>query len=80
MINQHRVFEIIEKGKPEDKASRYCDLFLFSLIVLNLAAVCLETIDTLYAQYETAFTVVELVSVAIFSVEYGLRIWSRGRP
>ena len=77
MINQQRVFEIIEKGQPEDRASRYCDLFLFTLIVLNLAAVCLETIDTLYAQYKLVFTAIELVSVTIFSVEYGLRIWSR---
>ena len=76
MINQKRVFEIIEKGQPDDRASHYCDLFLFSLIVLNLAAVCLETIDTLYLQYRTVFTLVEIVSVAIFSLEYGLRIWS----
>ncbi len=77
MISQYRVFEIIEKGQPDDRASRYCDVFLFSLIVLNLAAVCLETIDTLYAQYESVFTVIEVVSVAIFSLEYALRIWSR---
>ena len=77
MINQQRVFEIIEKGQPEDRASRYCDLFLFSLIVLNLAAVCLETIDTLYTQYHLVFTTIEIVSVTIFSLEYVLRIWSR---
>ena len=77
MINQKRVFEIIEKGQPEDRVSRYCDLFLFTLIVLNLAAVCLETIDTLYAQYKSLFTFIELVSVTIFSIEYVLRIWSR---
>ena len=77
MISQQRVFEIIEKGQPEDRASHYCDIFLFALILLNLVAVCLETIDTLYIQYKTVFTLVELVSVAIFSLEYGLRIWSR---
>ena len=76
MISQQRVFEIIEKGRPEDRASNYCDIFLFALILLNIVAVCLETIDTLYVQYKTVFTVVELVSVAIFSLEYGLRIWS----
>ena len=68
MISQQRVFEIIEKGQPEDRASYYCDLFLFALIVLNVAAVCLETIDSLYAQYKTVFTLVELVSVTIFSL------------
>jgi voltage-gated potassium channel len=76
MISQKRIFEIIEKGQVDDRASRYCDLFLFSLIVLNLLAVCLETIDSLYAQYQMAFTLIELVSVSIFSIEYALRIWS----
>ena len=76
MISQKRIFEIIEKGQPDDRASRYCDLFLFSLIVLNLLAVCLETIDSLYLQYQTVFTLIELISVSIFSIEYALRIWS----
>ena len=76
MISQKRVFEIIEKGQADDRASRYCDLFLFALIVLNLLAVCLETIDSLYAQYRTVFTAIELVSVLIFSVEYALRLWA----
>ncbi len=76
MINQKRIFEIIEKGQADDPASRYCDLFLFTLIVLNLVAVCLETIDSLYIRYQTVFFAIELVSVAIFSVEYILRIWS----
>ena len=76
MFSQKRVFEIIEKGQAHDRASRYCDLFLFGLIVLNLLAVCLETIDSLYAQYRVVFTLIELISVSIFSVEYVLRIWS----
>lgn len=76
IISQKRVFEIIEKGEAEDRASRFCDLFLFGLIVLNLAAVCLETVDNLYNQYKTIFTAIEFVSVLIFSVEYFLRIWS----
>ena len=76
MISQKRIFEIIEKGQVDDHASRYCDLFLFSLIMLNLLAVCLETIDSLHAQYRTVFTLIELISVSIFSIEYVLRIWS----
>ena len=64
MINQSRVYEIIEKGQPEDRASHYCDIFLFALILLNLVAVCLETIDALYIQYKTVFT--DSASVALW--------------
>ena len=77
MFSQKRVYEIIEKGQADDSVSRYCDLLLFALIVLNLLAVCLETIDSLYAQYRTVFRLIELISVSIFSIEYALRIWSR---
>jgi voltage-gated potassium channel len=76
MISQKRVFEIVEKGQSNDPVSRFCDLFLFVLIVINLVAVCLETVDALYAQYRGVFIAVELVSVVIFSIEYGARIWS----
>ena len=77
MISQCRIFEILEKGNVDDRQSLYCDIFLSILIVVNLIAVCLETIDSLFAAYKSIFFAVELVSVTIFSAEYGLRIWSR---
>ena len=77
MITQRRIFEILEKGQVGDRLSLRCDLFLSILIVVNLIAVCLETIDSLFLEYKTIFVVVELVSVSIFSIEYVLRIWSR---
>ena len=61
MISQKRAFEIIEKGQADDTASRFCDVFLFGLIVINLAAVCLETVDELYAQYQKIFTIIEVL-------------------
>ena len=77
MITQRRIFEILEKGQVGDRLSLRCDLFLSILIVVNLIAVCLETIDSLFLEYKTMFLAVELVSVSIFSIEYVLRIWSR---
>ncbi len=77
MITQRRIFEILEKGQVGDRLSLRCDFFLSMLIVVNLIAVCLETIDSLFLEYKTIFVAVELVSVFIFSIEYVLRIWSR---
>lgn len=77
VITQRRIFEILEKGRLDDRQSLYCDLFLSLLIIVNLIAVCLETIDSLFISYQTVFMVIEVFSVSIFSVEYGLRIWSR---
>lgn len=46
------------------------------MILLNLLAVSLESVDSLSASYATAFFAFEMFSVAIFGVEYALRIWS----
>jgi len=51
------------------------DYFITSLIVLNVFAIILETNSILYHHYETYFHYFELFSVAIFSLEYILRIW-----
>ena len=77
MITQRRIHEILEKGQVGDRLSLNCDIFLSILIIVNLIAVCLETIDSLFEAYKPIFIAVELVSVSIFSIEYGLRIWSR---
>ncbi len=54
----------------------YADWFIVLLIAANVVAVALETVDSLYAQYGTFFFYFEVVSVAIFSVEYLSRIWA----
>ena len=50
------------------------------LIIINVIAVCLETVEALNTAYRSTFQFIEIVSVIIFSVEYGLRIWSRPVP
>ena len=77
MITQRRTYEVLEKGQVGDQLSLRCDLFLSILIIINLIAVCLETIDSLFVAYKAIFVAIELVSVSIFSIEYVLRIWSR---
>jgi len=45
------------------------------LIVLNVAVVVLETVPWLYHTYFWAFTTIDVVSFAVFTVEYILRLW-----
>ena len=52
------------------------DWFIMVLIAANVVAVALETVDPLYAEYELFFYWFEVVSVAIFTVEYVGRLWS----
>ncbi len=76
LVVQKRVNELLEKGKPGDIPSQVTDFFLSFLIILNLLAVCLETVDSLNQNYYKVFWYIELISVTIFSLEYCLRIWS----
>ncbi len=71
-----RVFEIIERGRPGDRASRYFDLFLVILIILNVAAIILESVKSLHAAFRIGFTIFEIFSVVIFTIEYVLRVWT----
>ena len=47
MISQKRVFEIVEIGEADDRTSRFCDIYFFILIIVNVFAVCLETVDSI---------------------------------
>ena len=73
---KQRVMEVLSKGDLNDSTSRVCDLFLSILILLNLVAVCLESVDSINLQYHRQLMIFEWFSVSIFLVEYLLRIWS----
>jgi len=72
---KQRVYEILEEGAQNDGISAWVDRALMFLVVLNVAAVVLETVPSIYRVYRVEFTVFEYVSVAVFTVEYGLRFW-----
>ena len=73
---RRRTYEVLEAAKEDDSLSRVVDCFLITIITLNVLAVILESMKTLHAAYAEQFLVFEMVSVAIFTVEYGLRVWS----
>jgi len=68
-----RIYGILEPG---DEDSKYFDPFIMGLIVLNVAAVVLETVQSIYSAYAFLFRAFDVFSVAVFTVEYILRVWS----
>lgn len=76
LLSQKRVLEILSRSSSGDRASRVCDRFLSTLILLNLLAVSLESIDSLRFAYGQFFLAFEILSVTVFGVEYLLRIWA----
>jgi voltage-gated potassium channel len=65
---------------PEIVGDKHWDkiinVFIITLIILNVIAVILETVEHLNSKYKVFFYYFDLVSVIIFTIEYVLRIWS----
>jgi voltage-gated potassium channel len=71
-----RVREIVDVAKPGDSLSRGFDIFIVTLISLNVVALILESVKDIRAISPRLFSIFEFVSVMIFSVEYIGRVWS----
>src|SRR6185503_16238223 len=65
---------------PEIVGDKHWDkiinIFIITVIILNVIAVILETVKSLHDNYKEFFYYFDLVSVIIFTVEYVLRVWS----
>lgn len=57
-------------------AARAVDALIAGLIVCNVVAVVCGTVDGLFARYRAVFYAFETLSVAVFTAEYVLRVWS----
>lgn len=71
-----RIYDLLNVSKKQGTPSWYIDVFLLSLIVLNVLAVVLESVQTLRLRYGSVFYAFELFSVLVFSLEYVLRLWT----
>lgn len=73
MEYRRRLYRILEKAEEHDPISRWFDLFIITLIFLNVVAIIAESFEELRA-YQLWFDRFEIFSVAVFSIEYILRV------
>ena len=71
-----RIDEVVTVGRPGDKLNRAFGIFIVSLIGLNVVALILQSVKSIDALCPRLFSVFELVSVIIFTIEYVARLWS----
>jgi len=74
---QTHIYDLLE-GSINNKASRITEIFIASVVVLNVLAIILESVHELHEAYAAEFHMFDVISVMIFSVEYVLRVWSYG--
>lgn len=69
------VYRLLDTAQGDSGISLAVDVFLIALIAGSVMAVILESIPAFEAQYAQQLAVFEIFTVAVFSVEYLLRIW-----
>jgi voltage-gated potassium channel len=72
---RHRLYEILEHGPVGDRTGRVVGRLIVLRIVINLVAITLQTVPEFETWYAAWFLGIELVSLVVFTFEYGLRMW-----
>lgn len=74
-MEKHRVYEIIQIGQLKDRPSRAYDFIISTAILLNLGIALFETFD-ISTLMDDILSIIEAVTVLIFTVDYGLKLWT----
>lgn len=70
------IYELFGSDRNSTKRRRIFDLCLMALIILNVLAVALETVHSVYAPHKVQFRSFEIFSIVIFTIEYICRIYA----
>lgn len=73
---RRRVRALLTLSSDGDPHSRLFDRFLLVLILLNVAAVVAASVQPFGSRYAEPLRLFEVFSVAVFSIEYLLRVWA----
>ena len=71
-----RIYEILEATESDDRTAEAVNVFLLILVILNVTAVVLETVESIYAAHKILLNYLSDISIIIFTIEYILRVWS----
>ncbi len=71
-----RVYQILEPTGHCDRTTVLVMVLITGLIIFSVLSVIIESIESIYQQYQDFFKVSEFIVVAAFTIEYVLRLWS----
>ena len=74
---KHTLMEIMD-GSPNHTASRWVELAITIVVLVNCSAVILDSVPEIHAHYKDFFHELEFWSVMFFTTEYIARVWSLG--
>jgi voltage-gated potassium channel len=71
-----RLVALFDDDAQQNRTTQYFNGALALLIVVNVGAVILESVEPIRAGHPVIFFAIEHIATAIFAVEYGLRVWT----
>ena len=71
-----RVHQILDRPEEGDTASKVVDGLLMALIALNVIAAIMSTVQSFDDRFGHYLRYFDRASIAVFTIEYLLRIWS----
>ena len=74
-LSRQYLYQVMEADTEGHRVSRFVDFSLVALILINVVALVLESVDEIYAKAPWFFDWIETFSLIVFSVEYLIRIW-----
>lgn len=76
MTIKERIFRTISPESKGYKPSKIFNSTIIILILINMVAIIADTFSSLPEIWRSIFYVIEVISVAVFSIEYLLRLWT----
>jgi len=73
---RQKVHALVWPGEYGGKLHTYIDLFLVVWVVVSVAAVVLESVESIHFLLNVEFVILDTIAVTIFTVEYLLRVYS----
>ncbi|HLH11242.1 MAG TPA: ion transporter [Methylovirgula sp.] len=73
---RRRLSALFDDDAPQTRTTRIFNALLAALIIVNVAAVILESVEPIRAHNARLFTLIETCATTIFAIEYVLRLWT----
>ncbi|WP_299885621.1 ion transporter [uncultured Lacinutrix sp.] len=75
MSLKKKVFLYFDDEKGNTFGDVFIEHFISTLIIINVIAIILESYNSIYIEYKSFFTYLEIFSIIFFTIEYVIRIW-----
>lgn len=73
---RHTIAHILEATGRYRRIGHILDAILISIIIINVIAIVLESVQSIALLYKREFLLLEIASVTVFSIEYCIRVWA----